>query len=185
MKLIKLDKIEYPYSDYYTRAYIHADKTGRNMLLLVGPDKRLTTAYARYLMAVKLGRFLTKDETVDHIDNNHSNDSIDNLQILSLEDNIRKTPHKKEERHGTYAQYKRGCRCHLCVQYNLERQRKWRAENPDKVRASKNKSKTTGSINKICKQCGKAFNVHNWEARRIFCSQSCASSYQARNRTKT
>lgn len=51
---------------------------------------RTTVAYSRYLMAVKIGRYLTDEEEVDHIDTNCSNDSIDNLQILSLEDHRKK-----------------------------------------------------------------------------------------------
>lgn len=44
-------------------------------------------SYARYLMSVKLGRKLTKDEHVDHIDEDKTNDDIDNLQILTPEQN--------------------------------------------------------------------------------------------------
>ena len=37
-----------------------------------------------------LGRLLEDWETVDHIDNDETNDEISNLQILSLQDNILK-----------------------------------------------------------------------------------------------
>lgn len=49
------------------------------------------TAYARYLLAVKIGRYLTEDEEADHIDNDGTNDSIDNIQILSVEEHRLKT----------------------------------------------------------------------------------------------
>ena len=65
-------------------------KEGRKYAVLISIDdrnKRTTVSYARYLMSVKLGRFLSKDEEVDHIDNNKTNDVIDNLQILSSKEN--------------------------------------------------------------------------------------------------
>lgn len=53
---------------------------------------RKCTAYARVLLEVKLGRILIGDETCDHIDGNSLNDSLDNLQMLSLKDNVSKGP---------------------------------------------------------------------------------------------
>lgn len=52
---------------------------------------RRTMSYARWLMTCKLGRELTPEETVDHIDGDFTNDGLDNLQILTLIDNIRKS----------------------------------------------------------------------------------------------
>jgi hypothetical protein len=46
---------------------------------------------ARALMQVKLGRLLNSNETADHIDEDKSNDNIDNLQILTLAENTRKS----------------------------------------------------------------------------------------------
>lgn len=57
-------------------------------------QKRSSTQYARYKLSVSLSRYLTKDETVDHIDNNKTNNDLSNLQILSIGDNVRKS-HKK------------------------------------------------------------------------------------------
>jgi transposase-like protein len=43
-------------------------------------------------MSTKLGRLLDKNfETVNHIDNNKINDNINNLQILTNSDNIKKS----------------------------------------------------------------------------------------------
>lgn len=52
--------------------------------------KRGTMLYSRYLMEKQLGRKLGADETVDHIDEDSTNDSIANLQILSRSDNSKK-----------------------------------------------------------------------------------------------
>jgi len=66
-------------------------KEKRNMLIITrGDGSRTTTPYARYLMSVKIGRLLSSDEQVDHIDEDKTNDDIDNLQILNRMDNINK-----------------------------------------------------------------------------------------------
>ena len=86
MKRIQAD---FPFEDYWLYKVWH-EKEGRfqaNLILISNIKKRTTVSYARYLMSIHLGRFLTKEEHVDHIDENRSNDSIDNLQILSKQEN--------------------------------------------------------------------------------------------------
>ena len=81
-----------PYDKEWKAGYLVTNPEGRRTLLLYNSHKdRTSTQYARYLKAVELGRFLSEKETVDHIDGDPSNDSIENLQILSLADNNRKT----------------------------------------------------------------------------------------------
>lgn len=76
-----------PYADYKVYGpYIHAGQ-GRYYVYLVNPKHRTSTSYARYLMSIHLGRLLTREEEVDHIDNNKQNDSIDNLQIVTKQYN--------------------------------------------------------------------------------------------------
>lgn len=89
---MKRVKAECPYSDYWLYKIFHR-KEGRwqaNLILISDTKVRTTLSYARYLMSVKCGRILEKDEHVDHIDNDKSNDSIDNLQILSPDENKKK-----------------------------------------------------------------------------------------------
>lgn len=45
--------------------------------------KKIFISYSRYLMCVKEGRILSKNEEVDHIDNNKTNDDPSNLQIIT------------------------------------------------------------------------------------------------------
>ena len=80
-----------PYNKDYHRAYL-VNSQGRNSVCLYNTETkaRHTVSYARYLMATSLNRFLTDDEEVDHIDNDKTNDSIDNLQLLSRTENIKK-----------------------------------------------------------------------------------------------
>ena len=67
---------------------------GRKHIIIYENFKRITVSYPEYLMEQHLGRKLTEDETVDHIDNDFTNDSIDNLQILTRVNNIRKSSPK-------------------------------------------------------------------------------------------
>ena len=84
-------ELEYPYSERWRSGYVVTNKDNRKTVILVNnKDDRSSTQYARYLLAVKLGRFLTDAETVDHVDDDKTNDSLDNLQILTRDENIRK-----------------------------------------------------------------------------------------------
>jgi len=66
-------------------------KDGRQHVVIVHEDgRKQTKSYPRYLLEQYLGRELTKDETVDHIDNDFTNNNISNLQILSRSDNAKK-----------------------------------------------------------------------------------------------
>lgn len=79
-------KVYGPYTNYQDRKFVIIRTNGKNK----------TTQYARYLLEQHLGRSLSSSETVDHIDGNFRNDSLDNLQILSRADNIRKSIKPKE-----------------------------------------------------------------------------------------
>lgn len=66
-------------------------KEGRMMLVVILPDgKRTTTSLARYKLSVKIGRKLYDYEFADHIDEDKTNDDINNLQILSRSENNKK-----------------------------------------------------------------------------------------------
>ena len=59
-------------------------KDNYSHMVLRKPDgKRTSLSYAKYLMEKHLQRRLLSCETVDHIDRNPQNNSLDNLQILS------------------------------------------------------------------------------------------------------
>lgn len=65
-------------------------KDGRKHICVIWPDgKRSTVSYPKYLMEKHLNRYLTKDETVDHIDRDFTNNNIDNLQILDRLEHIK------------------------------------------------------------------------------------------------
>ena len=56
------------------------------------------TQVARVLLESSLGRVLDRKETVDHIDGDTLNNSLDNLQMLSLSDNAKKGPREDVKR---------------------------------------------------------------------------------------
>ena len=87
---MKID-LEYPYNTLWNNGYIVINPEGRrNVVLFNSQIDRSTVSFARYLMSVKLGRFLTDQEEVDHIDDNKTNDDPNNLQILTPEQNREK-----------------------------------------------------------------------------------------------
>ena len=89
--------LEYPYKEDWKSGYVNINPDGRATLALYNShNNRSSTQYARYLLAVHLKRYLNEDEHVDHIDGDKTNDDIDNLQILTLAENNRKT-HKKPD----------------------------------------------------------------------------------------
>lgn len=81
----------YPWSDLYDRHYISTGKNGRKSVSLHNKyGDRFSTSYARYLMAIKLGHYVPIEFDVDHINNDPSDDRIENLQLLSREENRNK-----------------------------------------------------------------------------------------------
>lgn len=84
-------QLQYPYNTKWKKGYLNVNSEGRKTLTLYNsPKDRSSTQYARYLLAIKLKRFLTSKEQADHKDEDKTNDSITNLQILSKLENIRK-----------------------------------------------------------------------------------------------
>lgn len=83
--------LEYPFSEIYRKGYLRLSKDGRKRVDLFNTDKdRTTISYARYIMCVKAGHVIPSDYEIDHIDGNNSNDDIENLQVLKLEDHRKK-----------------------------------------------------------------------------------------------
>jgi hypothetical protein len=59
-------------------------KDNRQHIIVVYPNGiKKTVSYPKYLMELKLNRFLDIDETIDHIDGDFTNNKFENLQILN------------------------------------------------------------------------------------------------------
>lgn len=92
-------ELSYPYCNDWRLGYLRESKDGRKRVDLFNSNTdRTTVAYARYLMACQVGRYLTDEEEVDHIDQDNSNDELSNLQILSVEEHRKKN--SKEQTTG-------------------------------------------------------------------------------------
>lgn len=114
-------ELESPFQEVWKIGYLQTLPTGRRYVCLFnGRKDRSLVSYARYLMSVKLGRFLTKDEHVDHIDEDKTNDSIDNLQVISKEENIKKN-HKHRLRARGLESAKCLLECSVCQKPFLKR----------------------------------------------------------------
>lgn len=84
-------QLELPYKDDWKFGYLVTNPEKRKTIILFNNNKqRSSVSYARYLMACKLKRYLSPEEQVDHIDNDKTNDTLSNLQILTGTENIRK-----------------------------------------------------------------------------------------------
>src|ERR1700757_1349749 len=66
-------------------------------LSCIGKKGSIAKQLARILLEIKLNRRLDINETVDHIDGDITNDAIDNLQLLSREDNAGKAAIRRKQ----------------------------------------------------------------------------------------
>lgn len=89
IRTVTLEQGKYPYDGCVVKHLTNVRKSGatRDTVFIMGENVFKHTQYARYLMETHLGRFLTKDEEVDHINGDHNNNSINNLQILTPMEN--------------------------------------------------------------------------------------------------
>lgn len=84
-------KLEYPYNQDWDKGYLVTNPENRKTIILFNSHKdRSSTAYARYLLAVSLGRYLSDYEQADHINNDKTDDRIENIQLLSKDENRQK-----------------------------------------------------------------------------------------------
>lgn len=71
-------------------------KDGRRHVIHWENGKRRTQSYPRYMMEQHLGRKLEDWEEVDHINGDHTDDRIENFQLLTKPENIKKSAKKAE-----------------------------------------------------------------------------------------
>ena len=63
---------------------------GRKHIVIIFPDNsRKTVSYPKYLMELKLNRYLSDTETVDHDDGDFNNNSYINLKVLDRSEHCR------------------------------------------------------------------------------------------------
>ena len=71
--------------------YIRKDGRKHVVLQDTNTKKLKTVSYPKYLVELRESRYLETWETVDHKDDDFTNDDLDNLQILSRPDNASKS----------------------------------------------------------------------------------------------
>lgn len=70
---------------------IYHSKMDRWVVCLVRNNKdRTTITYAKYLKSIELGRILSREEEVDHVDGDKTNDDPSNLEVVTGEENRRR-----------------------------------------------------------------------------------------------
>lgn len=86
----KLAPKPYPEGTIYYAPSL-SKKENRRVVSIIYPDKsRTTCSYARFLVQCDIGRFLSEDEEVDHINDDKTDDRLENLQILTKKQNKNK-----------------------------------------------------------------------------------------------
>lgn len=122
-------------------------KDGRKHVIIIHDDgRRQTKSYPRLVMEQHLGRDLTEEETVDHINNDFTDDRIENLQLLSLAENASKAMIGREAK-----TYKFQCPC--CGKESVKLLRD--------VKHNQNKGKSGPYCSRQC--AGKATYVNPWK----------------------
>ncbi len=83
--------LQEPFLSNWVEGEIKIYGDDRKRVILKDKNNKLTViSYARYLMSVKLGYIVPDEFEVDHEDNDKTNDDINNLQLLTPEQNRQK-----------------------------------------------------------------------------------------------
>lgn len=108
-------ELDLPYKKDWRFGYIQTNPEGRKTVILYNnKTSRSSVSFARYQMAVFIGEYIHPQLHVDHIDNDKTNDSLLNLQLLTLKENNTKQGLKtRTAAHGSLACY-RYCKCVKC-----------------------------------------------------------------------
>lgn len=93
------EKLHLVYGEEVFVSNIYTCKDSRRRVDYGVVGKVKTHLLARAILEIKLGRPLTSNETVDHLDEDKTNDTAENLQVLSPSDNIKKS--RKHRPHPT------------------------------------------------------------------------------------
>lgn len=86
-------ELEEPFKSLWKKGYLrHSKVDNRKRVDLFNTDNdRTTISYAKYLVCVDMGSLITDDYEVDHIDNDCTNDDLNNLQVITISAHREKT----------------------------------------------------------------------------------------------
>lgn len=108
---------------------------------------------------------------VHHIDGNNLNNSIENLEILSVKEHRKKHPIKDREKNKKQLDLAR----EKAIEWHKsEEGRKWHSEHAKKI------AQNYKLIDKKCKNCGENFKAKYRTA--VFCSDGCGERYRGKRK---
>lgn len=143
-----IDISDNPYGKNHKKGYLVFNKKEKRRYVIFFDENSksavTSVAYARFLLAKKIGRVLEDNEQADHIDGDRQNDSEDNLQLLSKVDNIMKYWSSQERKHGKHAMARTGCKCDECKKYRHDVRMRWYLKNRDKVNEKRRAKRILG-----------------------------------------
>lgn len=86
------------YEDYKIKGpYLRASGRKHITLTPLNGGKRRKISYPKYLMELHLGRYLVEPETVDHINQDKTDDRIENLRVINRSDHSREDARRLKE----------------------------------------------------------------------------------------
>lgn len=136
--------LEEPFCNDWRSGYLRkSSNDSRARIDLYNSNKdRTTISYARYLMSVHIGRYLTDEEEVDHINSDCSDDRIENLQLLDTKIHRKKTSGERSTGRSMVR-----LRCPACHR-DFDRETR-------NVRRDRNnyKNNRTGQVNSCSRSC--------------------------------
>jgi hypothetical protein len=139
--------LQEPFLSKWSKGYLRVNIENRRIVDLFNSDNdRTTISYARYLMGVKLGYEVPTEYEVDHKDNDKTNDDINNLQLLTSEQNRI----KQEWYYVEHVQNCYGVECNWCGTHFLLTERQV-------------KMKLSAGVNNIfcSRSCSASYNAYN------------------------
>ena len=84
--------LQKPFSDKWRSGWLRLSKDGRRRVDLYNSNvNRTTISYAKYLKSVDLGYVIPEDFEVDRINEDRSDDSLSNLQVLHKSEHYKKS----------------------------------------------------------------------------------------------
>lgn len=133
------------YNDDEITIYMH--KNEQRLMVYIKATKQVIS-YPRYIMAKELGRELTEDEEVHHIDGDPLNNDVSNLQVLIKEEHWKLHAEENQKYHDKIMT------CPWCGKEFL-----WTAQQQQRFTSNNNRKRNKNSLGVP------------------FCSKSCAGKY--------
>ena len=134
--------LDLEFSNDTRKVYTNICKDGRLRSVIVNDDgSKQTISYPRLLMEKELGRKLLSDEDVHHIDNDYTNNNIENFQIIKHGEHQKQHSTKYHDKYIT---------CDYCGKEFLWSAKQQKIWNSNKSRKSNNDKERHVFCSKSC-----------------------------------